>query len=104
MAGRNPKVCTVCLGNADTTDDKCKCNGKFGDAKCNDWLWGWFVVDDTVTRASKSSKVANDSASHNTDLVQLLCKVHQYIMNSPLQRDYVVSDYHKPMEKIAQQH
>ena len=63
MAGRNPKVCFACLGNADTTQHKC--NGKFGDASCNDWLWGWFVVDDTVERASKKFRVANDSASHN---------------------------------------
>ncbi len=78
MAGRNPKVCTVCLGNADTTDDKCKCNGKFGDANCNDWLWGWFLVDDTVERASKKFKVANDSASCNKQRVS--CD-HQYTVS-----------------------
>lgn len=39
----------------------------------------------------------------DTDVMPLLCKVHQYIMNSPLQRDYTVSDHYEPMEQIAQQ-
>lgn len=59
---RNPSVCKVCLGNAETTQHKC--NGKFGDKNCNDWLWGWFVVDDTVARASRN-RVANDYVSPN---------------------------------------
>lgn len=59
--GRPAKVCEVCLGNAETTRDECKCNGVFGSKECNNWLWGWFVVDDTVHRAAKSYKEAANS-------------------------------------------
>ena len=51
------KVCEVCLGNAETTRDECKCSGSFGSKECNDWLWGWFVVDDTVERAARARKI-----------------------------------------------
>ena len=66
--GRPAKVCEVCLGNAETTQDKCKCNATFGSKGCNDWLWGWFVVDDTVHRAAKSYREAELPASDNTPM------------------------------------
>ena len=66
MSGRPAKVCEVCLGMAETTQDKCKCNATFGSKGCNEWLWGWFVVDDTVNRsAHEISRNSQDNIERN---------------------------------------
>ncbi len=69
--GRKPKVCDVCLGNAETTRDELKCDGDFGGKICNEWLWGWFLVDETVHRAAKSYKEVDISTSPNTSSPKL---------------------------------
>ena len=111
--GRKPKVCEVCLGDAETTQHKC--SGIFGSSGCNDWLWGWFVVDDTVHRAAKSYKEAQNSASDNTarDAIALikyfLANMTAYGSSHTDGREAIykiefTESTKIKMEKVAQQH